>query len=101
MSKKTGNRKGRPRGGLPTKGNGHLTAAGALAKRIVEAREAKGIDCATAASAAGLSLSRWYDIEGGRFERSPPVGTLHAIASAVGVDAAELTELALKIESSK
>ncbi len=98
MSKKTNNPKGRPRTDLPKERDGKLTAAARLAKRIRESREAKGIDCATAAAAAGLSLSRWYDIEAGRFERSPPIKTLHDIAQAVGANVIELTELAIKIE---
>lgn len=97
-SKRTGKAKGRPRAGLPVKDNGQLTATARLAKRIREAREAKGIGCASAAAVAKLSLSRWYDIEAGRFQRSPPIGTLHDIATAVGVNDSELIELALKIQ---
>lgn len=74
-----------------------MTPAARFAKAIRDKREAKGITAAAAADAAGLSLSRWYDIEAGRLDSPPVLDTIQSIASAVGADVVELATLALEL----
>lgn len=87
------NRPGRPGCVLPTSEDGKLTMAGKLAVKIRKGRLKCKLTAEECAKKSGMSISRWYDHEGGKIENVPTTKRLSAIEETLGLKKRSLVRI--------